>query len=186
MQTLASVAATRRAWASRLSIAGERVMMPSRHSSPSPCGAPERRSASATVSSSTLLSNGFVRNPNTPRRVASTASGIVPCAVRITTGRSGRLAPDGIEEREPVHSMHAQVADDQVRALRREARESRFPGFGGAHCVSGRSQPQRYQLQQILVIVHQQEFWVRSVPWCSPRLGAEPAFALVHDPLALA
>jgi hypothetical protein len=31
----------------------------------------------------------LVKNENTPRRVAVTASGIVPCAVRITTGSDG-------------------------------------------------------------------------------------------------
>src|SRR5258706_98287 len=89
MHPEASEAATRLAWASRSSIEEERVMSSERHSSISPEGGLDRRIASATVSSSTLGSKGLVRNENTPRRVAVTASGIVPCAVRITTGSEG-------------------------------------------------------------------------------------------------
>ena len=70
-------------------MAGERVTISARQLSSPPEGVPESRSASATVSSSTLGSKGLVRKPNTPRRVAATASGIVPCAVRITTGSAG-------------------------------------------------------------------------------------------------
>jgi len=66
-------------------------MSSARHSSISPEGGLERRIASATVSSRTLGSKGFVRKLKTPRRVAVTASGIVPCAVRITTGSDGEL-----------------------------------------------------------------------------------------------
>ncbi len=67
----------------------ERVMSSDRHSSISPEWGLERRVASATVSSSTLGSKGLVRNEKTPRRVAVTASGIVPWAVSITTGSEG-------------------------------------------------------------------------------------------------
>ena len=45
--------------------------------------------AAATFCSSSWLSNGLVRNPKTPRCVAATASGIVPCAVRMITGSAG-------------------------------------------------------------------------------------------------
>ena len=89
MHTLASEAATRRACASKSSIPEERVMSSALQSSSSPAGGLESRMASATVSSSTLGSKGLVRKLNTPRRVAITASGIVPCAVRITTGSDG-------------------------------------------------------------------------------------------------
>src|SRR5512134_3648431 len=89
--TLASESATRRACASRSSTPEERVMISPRQDSGSPeaAGGLESRIASATVSSSTLGSKGLVRNENTPRRVAVTASGIVPCAVTITTGSEG-------------------------------------------------------------------------------------------------
>ena len=61
-----------------------------RQDSSSPeAGGLERRIASATVSSSTLGSKGLVKKLNTPRRVALTASGMVPCAVRINTGIAG-------------------------------------------------------------------------------------------------
>ena len=64
-------------------------MISARQSSVSPPGTLDRRMASATVSSSTFGSKGLVRKPNTPRRVAVTASGMVPCAVRMTTGSEG-------------------------------------------------------------------------------------------------
>ena len=90
MHTEASEAATRLACDSRSSIAEERVMSSARHDSSSPEGGGlDRRIASATVSSSTLGSKGLVRKLNTPRRVALTASGMVPCAVRINTGSEG-------------------------------------------------------------------------------------------------
>ena len=89
MHTEASEAATRRAWDRRSSMAEERVMSSARQSSMSPSDGLERRIASATVSSSTLGSKGLVRNENTPLRVAVTASGMVPWAVRISTGSEG-------------------------------------------------------------------------------------------------
>ncbi len=90
MHTLASDAATRLAWESRSSMLEERVMSSARQDSRVPdAGGLESRIASATVSSSTLGSKGLVRNEKTPLRVAVTASGMVPCAVRITTGSEG-------------------------------------------------------------------------------------------------
>ena len=70
-------------------MAEERVMISALQLSRSPAGGLESRIASATVSSRTFGSNGFVKNEKTPRRVALTASGIVPCAVRMTTGNEG-------------------------------------------------------------------------------------------------
>ena len=68
----------------------ERVISSARQDSCVPdAGGLERRIASATVSSRTLGSKGLVRNEKTPLRVAVTASGMVPCAVRITTGSEG-------------------------------------------------------------------------------------------------
>jgi len=89
MHTEASEAATRRACASKSSIPEERVISSALQSSMSPRIGLDSRIASATVSSSTLGSKGLVKNENTPRRVAATASGIVPCAVKITTGSDG-------------------------------------------------------------------------------------------------
>ena len=89
MHTLASEAATRCACANRSSIAAERVMSSARQPCTSPVGELVRRTASATVSISTLGEKGLVRKLNTPRRVACTASGMVPWAVRITTGNDG-------------------------------------------------------------------------------------------------
>ena len=68
----------------------ERVISSARQVSSSPeAGGLESRIASATVSSSTFGSNGLVRKLKTPRRVAVTASGMVPWAVRINTGSEG-------------------------------------------------------------------------------------------------
>ena len=67
-------------------------MMPERHSlSSSPGGAlsPDMLRAEATFCSSSWLSKGLVRYPKTPRWVALTASGMVPCAVRMMTGIAG-------------------------------------------------------------------------------------------------
>jgi hypothetical protein len=93
MRTLASESATRLAWRSRSSIVGLRVMMPARHSAADSSLAwgrsPASFSADATSCSSSWLSKGLVRNPNTPRCVADTASGMVPCAVRMMTGSAG-------------------------------------------------------------------------------------------------
>ena len=91
MHTLASDAATRFACASKSSMPDERVISSARHSSVCLPGGLDRRIASATVSSRTLGSNGFVKKEKTPRRVAATASGIVPCAVNITTGKDGEF-----------------------------------------------------------------------------------------------
>ena len=89
MHTEASDADTRRACASKSSIPEERVISSALQSSMSPTIGLDSRIASATVSSSTLGSKGFVKKENTPRRVAATASGMVPCAVKITTGSDG-------------------------------------------------------------------------------------------------
>ena len=93
MSRLASESATRRACRSKSSIRGLRVMIPARHSPVVPGSlieeSPATRSAAATFCRSSWLSNGLVRNPNTPRCVAATASGIVPCAVRMITGNAG-------------------------------------------------------------------------------------------------
>ena len=93
IRTLASESATRLACRSRSSICGLRVMMPARHSAAGSSllgdASPASFSAEAAICSSSWLSNGLVRKPNTPRCVADTASGIVPWAVRMITGSAG-------------------------------------------------------------------------------------------------
>ena len=68
-------------------------MMPSRQAvapgPPTATSSPESFSAAATLCSKSWLSNGLVKNANTPRCVALTASGIVPCAVKMITGNAG-------------------------------------------------------------------------------------------------
>ena len=81
----------------------ERVISSALHPSISPVAGLESRIASATVSSRTFGSNGLVKNEKTPRRVAATASGIVPCAVRITTGSEGDSR--WIESNSPIPSI---------------------------------------------------------------------------------
>ncbi len=81
ISTLASEAATSWAWRSTSSMAWLQVMMLARHASDwlwRPGAPVDSRIACATCASSSLASKGLGRKPNTPRRVAATASGIVP------------------------------------------------------------------------------------------------------------
>ena len=92
MNTRVSLAATRRAWESTASISGLRVTMPARQavsSSSGPSSIPPRARAFSIWARSCWLSKGLVRKLNTPLLVASMASGIVPWAVRMMTGRVG-------------------------------------------------------------------------------------------------
>ena len=98
-----------------------------------------------------------MRKLNTPRRVALTASGIVPCAVRITTGIAGRLAMDGVDQRKAVDALHAQVGDDELRPVHLQAGERRLARFDGRHGVARGAQAHRDQLQQALVVVDEQD-----------------------------
>ena len=96
MKTLASDWATSRARLSRSSIAALAVTMPLRQSlsadaDPATRMPAESFKACATCSSRAWLSNGLGRKPNTPRLVAATAPGIVPCAVRMITGSVGAV-----------------------------------------------------------------------------------------------
>ena len=84
ISTRASVPATMCAWESFSSTSELRVMISARQSS-SLSAKPEMRRAFCTWSSSSCLSTGFVRKPNAPSCVACTASGMVPCAVRMIT-----------------------------------------------------------------------------------------------------
>ena len=98
ISTAAIESATSRDRRNRSSILALRVTISARHVSPAPEGAPPSRAspatdaACATFLSNSCGSNGLVKKPNTPRCVAATASGIVPCAVRIITGSVGCCA----------------------------------------------------------------------------------------------
>ena len=87
----------------------------------------ESFSACSTCASSSRASNGFGRNPKTPRRVASTASGIVPCAVRMITGRVGACFRTSVEKRKAVHSAHLEVGHHDVRTRHRDHGERASP-----------------------------------------------------------
>ncbi len=94
ISTLASDAATSLASASTSAMRFERLTISARQASISPPSvaaseAPSIASALAMMSSKALPSNGLVRYVNTPRDVASTASGMVPCAVSRITGSDG-------------------------------------------------------------------------------------------------
>ena len=88
ISTRASVPATMCACESFSSTSEERVMISARQSS-SDSAKPEIFSAFCTWSSSSCLSTGLVRKPKAPSWVACTASGMVPCAVRMMTLRPG-------------------------------------------------------------------------------------------------
>jgi hypothetical protein len=87
--TRESVPASMWACDSFSSMTALRVMISARQSS-SEAEEPEIRSAFATWSSSSCFSTGLVRNPKAPIWVACTASGIVPCAVRMMTLSPGQ------------------------------------------------------------------------------------------------
>ena len=118
---------------------------------------PATRSAAATFCSSSWLSNGLVRKPNTPRCVAATASGIVPCAVRMITGSAGCCAMDRLEQLQAVDARHPQVGDHDARPRDRQRAERRLAAVGRAHAVAGRRQPQADELEQIGIVVDQQD-----------------------------
>ena len=63
---------------------------------------------------------------------------------------------DGIEQRHPVHALHAQVGHHHLRARHRERRERGLARLHRRHGVARRRQPHRDQLQQVLVVVDQQ------------------------------
>jgi hypothetical protein len=88
MSTLTPLRATSSISDSSDSITRLRVTISRRHGADFPW-VPVGPSASLTTATSCPLSNGLVRNANAPSRVAVTASGIVPCAVRMMTGSAG-------------------------------------------------------------------------------------------------
>ena len=87
----------------------------------------------------------------------ATASGIVPCAVRMITGSAGCCAVDRLEQLHAVDAGHPQVGDHDAGPRDRERRQRRLAAVGGAHAIAGRRQPQADQLQQIGVVVDQQD-----------------------------
>jgi hypothetical protein len=154
---LASDSATSLARRSRSSIFGLRVTMPVRQLSPLllvvVVAGPESFAASATFCSNAWLSNGLVRKPNTPRSVALTASGIVPCAVRMMNRQRRMRSMDRLEQRHAVDARHLQIGDDDVRPRDRQRRQRSLTRFCGMNRVARGRQTQADQLQQIRVIV---------------------------------
>ena len=102
MSTRASVAATILAWFRISFIAWLRVIISADQSS-STSTDPETLMALFTVCISSSLSIGFVRKPKAPLWVATTASGMVPCAVMITTRRPGERVCSSF--RSPIPSI---------------------------------------------------------------------------------
>ncbi len=137
-------------------MAGLRVMISALHSSVL-FGMPDTFMARSTYSSSCCLSTGFVRKPNAPLCVASTASGIVPCAVSSSTQRPGPLALDLLQQLDAVHVVHAQVGDDEIRPETRQRGERFGRAFDGFDVVVLRPQADAQQAQQARVVVDQQD-----------------------------
>ena len=57
---------------------------------------------------------GLVRKSIAPSFIAATASGMLPCAVRITTGTTLPACPQPAEQLHAVHPGHLEVEQDQV------------------------------------------------------------------------
>ena len=158
-------------------MAEERVISSARQASSSPeAGGLESRIASATVSSSTFGSNGLVRKLNTPRRVAVTASGMVPCAVRITTGSEGESR--WIASNSAIPSMPCMRRSVTTTCGRDTARrgERRLARLHRGHRVARGRQPHRDQLQQVLVVVDQQDPGILVRHYSHLSLSARPLY----------
>ena len=101
------------------------------------------------------MSTGLVRKPKAPLWVACTASGMVPCAVRMMTLQARPAALQLLEQSDAVHLVHAQVGDHEVgpeAACRPRAPPRRFPpprlhssrradGWSGGAAAPGRRRP---------------------------------------------
>ena len=153
--TRASVPATMCACASRSSMIALRVMISLRQSSVV-SAKPETLSAFCTWSSSSCLSTGLVRNANAPLCVACTASGIVPCAVRMMTCSPGRATLHFLQQADAVHLVHAQIGDHQIRTDAAERGERQRGAFDGVDFVVLRAQTDREQPQQPRIVVNDQ------------------------------
>src|SRR5262249_7456443 len=69
----------------------------------------------------------------------------------------GRLAMDGVEEREPVHAFHAQVRDDEIGRRDRHGGERRLAGLRGRDRVARGAEAHRDEVEQILVVVDEED-----------------------------
>ena len=150
-------------------MAGLRVMISALHSSVL-FGMPDTFMARSTYSSSCCLSTGFVRKPNAPLCVASTASGIVPCAVSSSTQRPGRWRWISFSSWMPsMLSMRRSVTTRSGR--NRDKRGERFGrALDGLDVVVLGAQANAQQAQQARVVVDQQDATAqrrsRSVAYC--------------------
>ena len=130
-------------------------MMLARQSS-STCANPETLSAFCTWSSRSCLSTGLVRKPNAPLWVACTASGMVPCAVRMMTSQSRPAALQLLEQADAVHLIHAQVRDHEIRAEPRAGGERRGGAFDRFDLVVLGAQADGQKAQQPRIVVDHQ------------------------------
>ena len=138
------------------SIAGLRVMISALHSSVL-FGMPDTFMARSTYSSSCCLSTGFVRKPNAPLCVASTASGMVPCAVSSSTQSPGRWRWISFSSWMPSMLSMRRSRDDEIRPETRQRGERLGRAFDGFDVVVLRPQADAQQAQQARVVVDQQD-----------------------------
>ena len=95
--------------------------------------------ARSTVSMSSSLSIGLVRKPNAPLWVAVTASGIVPCAVMMTTRRPGDFVCSSF--RRPIPSILSILRSVITRSGRKRCRT--WPGLCGHFRLLPHRSPRR-------------------------------------------
>ena len=141
---------------------GLRVMMPARHS-PAACtvgsvSSPRAGTAAATFCSSSWLSNGLVRKPNTPRCVRRHRVGDRAVRGQDDDRQRRMLAMDRVEQlpgRRCPASCRSVITAAGPRD--RERRERGLAAVGGAHAIAGGRQPQADQLQQIGIVVDQKD-----------------------------
>ncbi len=65
------------------------------------------------------------------------------------------LRADVLEQRQPVHTVHAQIGDDRAGAAGRQAAQRLGAAGGGDGRVAGRAQTDGQQLAQVGVVIHQ-------------------------------
>ena len=69
----------------------------------------------------------------------------------------GTLALDLLQQLDPVHVVHAQIRDDEIRPETRQRGECLGRAFDGFHVVVLRSQADAQEAQQARVVVDQQD-----------------------------
>lgn len=97
------------------------------------------------------------------------------------------LGLDPLEQRQPVHAPHAQIAQHQVGPLLAQPVQRSFGAVGGIHLVTLAAQAHAHQLEQAGIIVHQQNTAHALTPsWRKTRsLRRGPELSWLTSPIEL-